>query len=48
MNKYKRILLKLSGEALAKDGNTVDPNTHLNGTQYCACVSGKAWRACTC
>jgi uridylate kinase len=26
MNKYKRILLKLSGEALAKDGNTVDPN----------------------
>jgi uridylate kinase len=27
MNKYKRILLKLSGEALAKDGNTVDPNT---------------------
>ncbi len=27
MNKYKRILLKLSGEALAKDGNTIDPNT---------------------
>jgi uridylate kinase len=27
MNKYKRILLKLSGEALAKNGNTVDPNT---------------------
>lgn len=26
MSKYKRILLKLSGETLAKDGNTVDPN----------------------
>jgi uridylate kinase len=20
----------------------------MYGTQYCACVSGKAWRACTC
>lgn len=27
MSKYKRILLKLSGEALAKGNNTVDPNT---------------------
>ena len=27
MNKYKRILLKLSGEALASSENTVDPAT---------------------
>jgi uridylate kinase len=27
MNKYKRILLKLSGEALASSENTVDPDT---------------------
>lgn len=27
MSKYKRILLKLSGEALAKGDNTVDPDT---------------------
>lgn len=27
MSKYKRILLKLSGEALFKDGNTIDPKT---------------------
>lgn len=27
MNKYKRILLKLSGEALAKGDNTLDPET---------------------
>ncbi|HAE71002.1 MAG TPA: UMP kinase, partial [Gammaproteobacteria bacterium] len=27
MSKYKRILLKLSGEALANTENTVDPDT---------------------
>ncbi len=27
MSKYKRILLKFSGEALAKDNNTIDPKT---------------------
>ena len=27
MSKYKRILLKLSGEALASAENTVDPDT---------------------
>ena len=27
MSKYKRILLKLSGEALASADNTVDPDT---------------------
>jgi uridylate kinase len=27
MSKYKRILLKLSGEALASTENTVDPDT---------------------
>ncbi|SMM98865.1 Uridine monophosphate kinase [uncultured Candidatus Thioglobus sp.] len=30
MKKYKRILLKLSGEALANNGNTVDPDTLSN------------------
>ncbi|MBT3431214.1 MAG: UMP kinase, partial [Candidatus Thioglobus sp.] len=27
MGKYKRILLKLSGEALASTDNTIDPDT---------------------
>ncbi|SMN10802.1 Uridine monophosphate kinase [uncultured Candidatus Thioglobus sp.] len=30
MKKYKRILLKLSGEALANNGNTIDPDTLSN------------------